>query len=146
VPVLIVLSTSFVAVPAFIRVEPAITSGPTLGTMQTSAQARTSSSGSVQQRKPTRAPRSFARRSAARTYGVVDDVAIPRTKSRGPTSRSSIASAPASVSSSEPSWLPTSAAYPPAITPWTSSGSVPKVGGHSAASSTPNRPLVPAPT
>ena len=30
--------------------------------------------------------------------------------------------------------------------PTTISGGVPKVGGHSAASSTPSRPLVPAPT
>ena len=33
-----------------------------------------------------------------------------------------------------------------AIFPWTSSGGAPKVGGISLASSTPSRPLVPAPT
>ena len=35
---------------------------------------------------------------------------------------------------------------PPAIKPTMRSGSVPKVGGHSAASRIPSRPLVPAPT
>ena len=34
---------------------------------------------------------------------------------------------------------------PPAIIPTTRLGSVPKVGGHSDASTTPSRPLVPAP-
>ena len=32
------------------------------------------------------------------------------------------------------------------MTAWTSAGGVPNVGGHSAASITPSRPLVPAPT
>ena len=35
---------------------------------------------------------------------------------------------------------------PPAMMPWTSSGLVPKVGGISADSTMPSRPLVPAPT
>ncbi len=35
-PVVMVLRTSFVAVPAFIRVEPVMTSGPTRGAMTTS--------------------------------------------------------------------------------------------------------------
>ena len=37
------------------------------------------------------------------------------------------------------------AGTPPAISPTTFSGGVPNVGGHSDASRTPNRPLVPAP-
>ena len=50
---------------------------------------------------------------------------------------------PAFTSSSAPSIDLTSAGSPPAMTPTTISGGVPKVGGHSAASSTPRRPLVP---
>ena len=42
--------------------------------------------------------------------------------------------------------LRVSAGDPPAMMPTTISGSVPNVGGHSVASSTPSRPLVPAPT
>ena len=38
-----------------------------------------------------------------------------------------------------------SAASPPAMMPCTISGGTLKVGGHSEASSTPSRPLVPAP-
>ena len=38
------------------------------------------------------------------------------------------------------------APLPPAMMPWTRSGFVPKVGGISAASRIPSRPLVPAPT
>ena len=53
---------------------------------------------------------------------------------------------PAFTSSSAPSTDRTSAGSPPAMMPTTISGGVPKVGGHSAASSTPSRPLVPAPT
>ena len=51
-----------------------------------------------------------------------------------------------SASSSAPSRERNTAARPPAMMAWTRRGGVPKVGGHSAASSTPRRPLVPAPT
>ena len=44
-----------------------------------------------------------------------------------------------------PSFARNIASFPPAIIPTTISGSVPKVGGHSEASKTPSRPLVPAP-
>jgi hypothetical protein len=108
-PVVIVLRTSLVAVPAFIRVEPAITSGPTSGTTHTSTRSRIPSPGSVQQRKPVRAPSSAARSSAPRTYGVVLDVAMPNTKSSVTTPASSSARAPSSGLSSAPSWLRTSA-------------------------------------
>jgi hypothetical protein len=60
--------------------------------------------------------------------------------------RSSIAAAPSSGWSSAPSMARVSASSPPAMTPCTISGSVPKVGGISEASSTPSRPEVPAPT
>src|SRR5690606_23229407 len=94
--VLMVLSTIFVAVPAFMRVEPVITSGPTSGAITTSCVFSSSSLGYVHSRKPVRAPRSRARRKAPWTNGVVPDVAMPRTKSLGPTLRSSIARAPSS--------------------------------------------------
>ena len=63
-----------------------------------------------------------------------------------PTPLASTAAAPSSARSSAPSWARNMAASPPAMIPWTTSGSVRNVGGHSAASSTPSRPLVPAPT
>ena len=52
---------------------------------------------------------------------------------------------PNSKESSAPSTATVMAASPPAIKPITISGSTPNVGTHSAASSTPKRPLVPAP-
>ncbi len=72
-----------------------------------------------------RAPRSRARCNAPWTNGVVPEVAIPMTKSSVPTSFSSMADAPSSGWSSAPSCERTSAAYPPAITPCTMTGSVP---------------------
>ena len=145
-PVVSVLSTSLVAVPAFIRVEPVTTSGPTGTVMQTSQVSRSSRGGSEQETSPVRAPSVCARASAARTKGVVPLAAMPTTTSSGPTRRASISPIPAFTSSSAPSIDRTSAGRPPAMMPTTISGGVPKVGGHSAASSTPSRPLVPAPT
>ena len=55
------------------------------------------------------------------------------------------AAAPSSGRSSAPSMARTRASRPPAMIPCTWLGSVPNVGGHSAASRTPSRPLVPAP-
>ncbi len=145
-PVVIVLSTSLVAVPAFMRVEPVTTSGPVMGTMATSTRTARSTGGGEQATMAVRAPRVIARSSAPRTYGVVPDAAMPTTKSRWLTSRSSMALAPSSATSSAPSCERVSAGGPPAMIPCTISGSVPKVGGHSLASSTPSRPEVPAPT
>ena len=105
-----------------------------------------SGGGAVQLRNTVRAPSAWARPSAARTNGVVPLAAMPTTTSVAPTRRSSTAAMPASRSSSAPSTDLTSAGSPPAMIPCTISGSVPKVGGHSEASSTPSRPLVPAPT
>ena len=93
-----------------------------------------------------RAPSAWARPSAARTKGVVPLAAMPTTTSAADTFRSSMAAMPASRSSSAPSIDVTSAGSPPAMIPCTISGGEPKVGGHSEASSTPSRPLVPAPT
>jgi hypothetical protein len=71
--------------------------------------------------------------------------AIPTKASAGPKPRSSRSLRPASARSSSPSELRNRAGAPPASTPCTSSGGEQKVGGHSAASSTPRRPEVPAP-
>ena len=145
-PVVSRLSTSLVAVPALRRVEPVTTSGPTGTVMQTSQVSRISCGGSVQLRKTVRAPRVCARPSAARTNGVVPLAAMPTTTSFSLIRRSSMAAMPALRSSSAPSMDFTSAGSPPAMIPCTISGGEPKVGGHSEASSTPSRPLVPAPT
>ena len=145
-PVVMVLSTSLVAVPAFMRVEPVTTSGPTSTTMHTSTLSRMPRGGSEQVKNPVRAPSSRACSRAARTYGVVPLAAMPSTKSAGPTVIASIAERAAAGSSSAPSTERCSAGAPPAMIPCTIPGGEPKVGGHSLASRTPRRPLVPAPT
>src|SRR5881392_3644483 len=145
-PVVSVLRTSFVAVPALRRVDPVSASGPTTGTMSTSQVSANTLGGVEQVTRIVCAPNVCARASAARTKGVVPLAAIPTTTSSLDTFAPSIAAAPAFTSSSAPSTLLTSAPYPPAMIPTTSAGGVPNVGGHSAASSTPRRPDVPAPT
>ncbi len=99
----IVLSTSLVAVPAFIRVEPVSASGPTFGRISTSHVSTRTFGGSEQERRPVAAPIVWARDSAARTNGVVPLAAMPSTKSGGDTRARSIASIPAFTSSSAPS-------------------------------------------
>ena len=146
VPVEMVLRTNFVAVPAFNRVEPVRASGPACTAITKSHRSARSSGGWAQVSSPVAAPTSWARLRAAHTYGVVPLAAMPNTKSFGPTEWSSMAAVPAATSSSAPSWDRVNAAGPPAITPTTISGGVPNVGGHSVASKTPSRPLVPAPT
>ena len=93
-----------------------------------------------------RAPSARALASAATTKGVRRLAARPMTVSSGPTPRPGhgplalgrVVLGPLDRAAPAPPW-------PPAMTPCTISGSEPKVGGHSAASSTPSRPLVPAP-
>ena len=108
-PVETVLRTSFVAVPAFMRVDPVSASGPTFGRMRTSHVSTSTRGGSEQERSPVPAPIVCARDSAARTNGVVPLAAMPRTKSAGATRTWSIAAMPAFTSSSAPSALFTSA-------------------------------------
>ena len=62
--VLSMFNTSLVAVPAFMRVEPVMTSGPTSGAITTSLSRSSCADGGVQSMKPVRAPRSRARCSA----------------------------------------------------------------------------------
>src|SRR3989442_11786923 len=89
-PVEMVLSTSLVAVPAFIRVEPVSASGPTLGRTRTSHVSTRTGGGSEHDRNPVLAPVVCARDSAARTNGVAQLAALPRTKSRGVTADQSM--------------------------------------------------------
>ena len=133
-----------VASPAFMRVEPASTSGPGRGATRTSASARSAAEG-AHVTAMVRAPRRRASRRAASANGVTPLAQIPHTTSRGPTRRRPRARRASSARSSAPSTARQSARWPPAITPTTCPGDTPKVGGHSAASRTPSRPLVPAP-
>ena len=137
------LSASFVALPALSRVLPVSTSGPVSRTMRWSHPSGDSMG--THATKAVVAPHAFARRTAPRGYGVVPPAAIPTTVSSGPIARRSISARAPSHSSSRPSLERRSAPSPPAITPTTWPGSLMKVGGHSLASSTPSRPLVPAP-
>ena len=138
-----VLSASLVAVPALSRVEPVSTSGPTASAITTRA-AEAGTSG-LQVTSAVAAPRLRASFKAARTNGVTPLAAMPTTMSPGRT-RLRIWRAPSAPLSSAPSEERNTVRLPPAITACTSEGGVSKVGGHSAASSTPSRPLVPAPT
>ena len=72
--------TSFCAVPDFNRVEPAITSGPTIGSMAIST-ARASSVFSLQVTQTVSAPISRAYRTAPMVYGVRPLAATPTTAS-----------------------------------------------------------------
>ena len=79
------------------------------------------------------------------TYGVVPDAAIPITISFLVILFDLRSFQPWSLLSSANSTAFLIALSPPAIIPITVSGGTPKVGGHSLASTTPRRPLVPAP-
>src|SRR2546427_3081646 len=68
-PVVMVFSTSLVAVAAFMRVDPVSTSGPTLGRISTSQVPVSSCGGSEQDTRPVTAPSVCARDSAAPTNG-----------------------------------------------------------------------------
>ena len=144
-PVLMILSATLVAVPAFRRVDPVKISGPTARSIARSTTAFCSRAG-LQLSKIVFALNDFARASAPSTKGVRPLAVMPMTTSTSFTPRRSMANAPLLPSSSAPSTLRCRAVAPPAMMPWTSSGDAPKVGGISLASSTPRRPLLPAPT
>src|SRR3989442_300439 len=97
VAVVRVLRTSFVAVPALSRVEPASTSGPGAGAMTTSARA-SRVGGGLQATSTVRAPRRRAVASAARTNGVTPLAETPTTTSPGrtrvPTARAAARAVP----------------------------------------------------
>ncbi len=129
--------------PAFIRVDPAIRSGPVPIAMRWSTAALAAG---FDVTSAVAAPRRRASASAATTNAVVPEAETPTTRSRGPIRAALTARAPAGASSSAPSTARRSARAPPATRATTRDGSTPKVGGHSAASSAPSRPEVPAPT
>ena len=140
------LRATFVAVPAFSRVDPVISSGPVGRSNSTSAGMRLFSRLGLHVRRMVAAPSELAASSAPRTNGVRPLAVIPQTTSFEVTPRSLMANAPPMASSSAPSMLAWIAGPPPAMIACTRSGGTPNVGGISLASSTPRRPLVPAPT
>ena len=131
----IVFRTSFCAVPAFMRVEPAITSGPTSISMASST-CRVSSESRTHASPIVRAPAFAASWTAESVYGVRPLALTARTMSFSSTPRASRSFAPAAVLSS--------AASSSVVTATTRS--VEKVGPHSAASAAAARPDDPAPT
>ena len=139
------LSTIFCTVPAFSRVEPAMTSGPVRISIGNWASAPIGVF-LLQARQAVSAPTSLARRIAPMTYGVRPLAEMPRTASRSPTPSRSSASAPAVGSSSTFSWAEPNASCPPAMMAAIMPSGTLNVGAASAASSTPIRPAVPAPT
>ena len=137
-------STSLVAVPAFSRVEPLSTSGPTTGVIARSTAADQLRVGIARQADGERAqppgvvdrPEHVGRPPAG---GDADEhVAAPKLERR------QVVLAELGMVL-RPSTARVSAAWPPAMTPTTCPGGELNVGGHSVASSTPSRPDVPAP-
>ena len=129
----IMFRTSFCAVPAFSRVEPAITSAPT-GTHTSRSASAASSEPSTHVMHPVSAPRLRAASSAPTTQGERPLALIPTTTSPSDTPNPSTARAPPGPSSSASSLGATRAAT-----------GTEKVGSHSIASSAASRPEVPAP-
>src|SRR5712691_5514897 len=129
-----VLSTSFCAVPAFRRVEPASSSGPTTIVIARSQSAASSESG-AETTQAVNARAAAAARAAPRTNGVRPPALTRTTTSSARTSRAA-ASRPAPSSSSAASALAATA----------STASLENVARHSAASASARRPEVPAPT
>jgi hypothetical protein len=138
------VSTSFCAVPAFMRVDPATTSGPVSTSTSTSMSSRPVACG-LENTRPVCAPSSRAARSAPSTYGVRPDAVRPSTKSPAEADAASSA-APASSSSSAFSTACFSAWLPPAWCTTNHSAGALNVGTSSAASTVASRPDVPAPT
>src|SRR6266403_4584971 len=143
--VLSMFNTIFCDVPAFNRVDPVSTSGPTSGAITIFA-SRPTGIRKFDVTATVVAPRLRANRSAPSTYGVVPLAAIPTTTSFRVNFFARKSRSPFRDESSAPSTALVIARLPPAIIACTSFGEVPNVGGHSAASSTPIRPLEPAPT
>src|SRR5207253_504159 len=124
--VLSMLSTSFWTVPAFNRVEPAITSGPVSTSIAMSA-ARASGDPGLQVTATRSPPAAAARSSAPSTYAVRPLALIPTATSVEPR--------PAIVAAAKPNRR--SASWSGSSAEWacTRSAATPKVAGHSAASS-----------
>src|ERR1022692_2119418 len=142
--VLIMFRTSLVAVPAFMRVEPATISGPVSGVMAICT-ARANSESGVQLMPAVTAPRRRASAIAPSTYGVRPLAAIPTSTSREVKPRSRRSCAPMAGSSSVVSVARASACAPPAMMPCTNSASALKVGGAFGGQPQPPAPRGPRP-
>ena len=112
------LSTILVAVPAFSRVEPAMTSGPTAGEMTMSTKVCNSVPGQ-QVRNTILTPLRRARVSAPRTNCVIPLAEMPTSTSLRVGCRRATARAPSSKLSSTPACDRKNAARPPAMIAWT---------------------------
>ncbi len=141
-----VFKAIFVAVPAFNRVDPVTTSGPTAKTIRCATPGGRSIGVQLSKLVVGASARWLHQVKAPRTYGVVPPAAMPITVSRWVTCRFSNSSIAPSASSSLPSLEVRSEPSPPAIMPTTRPTGTRKVGGASDASNTPSRPEVPAPT
>ena len=137
------LSTSFWAVPAFIRVEPASTSGPVSTPTCTSASAASSASG-LALTSTVWAPTRRASRSAPATYGVRPLAASPTTTSPGVSAAGRGGSRVAVVLDALERGLERVGAARE-VGDDRRPGATPYVGGSSAASMAAIRPEVPAP-
>src|SRR6266403_1738407 len=143
--VLSMFNTIFCDVPAFNRVDPVSTSGPTSGAITIFA-SRAAAIRRLDVTATVTAPRPRANFIAATTYGVVPLAVTPTTMSLRVNFLSRNSRSAFRMESSAPSTAPVTARRPPAINACTAFGETPNVGGHSAASSTAIRPLDPAPT
>ena len=126
------------------RVLPVTNSAPEIASIGYSATWEISPF-SLQEIEPVNNPFSRALFNPPITYGVLPDAAIPTSVSNSFTSYTNKSCQACSISSSAFSTAFLMAPSPPAINPTTISKGTPKVGGHSEASTTPKRPLVPAP-
>src|SRR6267142_646975 len=142
--VLSMFNTIFCDVPAFNRVDPVSTSGPTSGAITILA-SRAAAIRRLDVTATVNAPRARANFIAVTTYGVVPLAVTPTTMSLRVNFLSRNSRSAFRMESSAPSTAPVTARRPPAINASTTFGETPNVGGHSAASSTAIRPLDPAP-
>ena len=134
--VLSMFSTSFCTVPAFRRVEPAMTSGPVSTSMAMSTPRLMRDIG-LHVMTTVNVPRAVASSRAPRTKAVRPLALMPTAASLGRSAAARAASWPRMRSSSCPASS--------AVCAWTRSAATPNVAGHSAASNAATRPLVPAP-
>ena len=95
----IMFNTSFCAVPAFIRVEPVIASGPTTGTIAISTDLVSADSG-LHTIAAVKQPIDRAYSTAPIVYGVRPEAAIPTTASPAATPRARRSATAASLLSS----------------------------------------------
>ncbi len=138
------MSAIFCAVPAFRRVEPLMTSAPVASVMPISASAASGEPGLLAM-PIVNAPHMRACWIAPSTYGVLPDAATQMTTSLSVGPRRCRSCAACGASSSAPSTETYIAGSPPAINARARSRGQLKVGVSSTLSSTPRRPLVPAP-